>query len=167
MGKRGPRPTPTETKKRKGNPGRRPLNEQEPTPPSGEPTCPIWIKGEAKAEWTRIVPELLKLGVLTLVDRAALAACCQAWAELVECTQVLHQQGRIVVEPIIDKSGAHIGDKHKAHPIVRMQRDAFARLRAYLAEFGLTPASRVNVKTEKPKTIDPFQRLMNRAGKDS
>lgn len=167
MGARGPAPTPTEIKRRKGNPGRRPLNDREPRPKEGTPTCPAWIKGEAKAEWKRIVPALREIGVLTLVDRAALAAYCQAWAELVDCTKVLQAEGRVAKEPIVDKEGEHIGDKIRAHPIVRMQRDAFSRLKTFLAEFGLTPASRSRIKVpEAPSEVDPLAELLRRAGKD-
>lgn len=129
---------------------------------------PAWLRGEARAEWKRIVPELRTLGLLTLVDRAALVAYCQAWAELVECTRVLQEEGRTVEEPIIDKAGEHVGDKIRAHPIVRMQRDAFARVKVFAAEFGLTPASRSRIEApEKPPEADPLAELYRRAGKDS
>lgn len=167
MGRRGPPPKPTKLKIVAGNPGRRPLNHREPKPKEGTPTMPAWMKGEARAEWQRIVPELRSMGLLTLVDRAALSAYCQAWAELVECTKVLQDEGRVVEEPVVGRDGAHLGERVKAHPIVRMQRDAFARLKAFLAEFGLTPASRSSIKLpEPPPDNDPLQELLARAGKD-
>jgi P27 family predicted phage terminase small subunit len=131
---------------------------------------PTWIQGEARREWKRIVPELLELGLLTLVDRVALAAYCQAWAELVECTKVLQAEGRLVREPIMSRGEEpqKIGEKIRKHPIVAMQRDAFARVKVFLAEFGLSPSSRSRVRTiSKPTEDDPLQELMRRAGKNS
>lgn len=168
MGARGPAPTPSKLKKLRGNPGRRKINDREPQPAEATPTIPTWLQGEARAEWKRIVPELRTLGLLTLIDRAALVAYCQAWAELVACTKILQDEGRIITEPIVDKEGDHIGDKIRAHPIVRMQRDAFARVKVFAAEFGFTPASRSRVKVpDKPDQVDPLAELLRRAGKDS
>lgn len=65
MGRRGPPPKPIEDKKLKGNPGRRPLNENEPdfeygAAPSAE------VKGNkiALAKWNEHAPELIQKGIL-------------------------------------------------------------------------------------------------------
>lgn len=50
----------------------------------GRPTCPGFLKGEAKREWDRQTKALLAAGVLTLVDRAVLAAWCATWQKYVE-----------------------------------------------------------------------------------
>ena len=47
-------------KQLEGNPGKRPLNEREPTPPKGTIRCPNWLEAEAKKEWERILDTLLK-----------------------------------------------------------------------------------------------------------
>ncbi len=106
---------------------------------------PAWLSREAKAEWRRVVRELDRIGLLTVVDRAALAAYCQAWAELVEATQVLGREGRIVEAEVFNKAGELTGHVKKLHPAVKMQRDAFARVKAFLGEFGLSPARRVGL----------------------
>jgi phage terminase small subunit len=71
--------TPTALKLLAGNPGHRPLNQNEPKPELVAPTCPSHLSREAKREWRRIVPELEKLGLLTRIDRAALAAYATAY----------------------------------------------------------------------------------------
>src|ERR1041384_4289249 len=93
---RGRRPTPTRLKMLTGNPGKRPLNGDEPRPDENIPECPPelgpvaraeWdrLHGErappgggrgARAEWDRLVGELAALRLLTNLDRAALAAYC-------------------------------------------------------------------------------------------
>lgn len=145
MGRRGPPPKPTKMKIAAGNPGRRPLNPHEPEPTPGPPRMPAWLSSRAKAEWKRIVPELDRLGLLTVVDMAALAAYCQAVAELEQATRTLDKEGRVCTWPIVDKEGKKVGDRLKAHPAVAMQRDASQRIKQYLGEFGMSPSSRTRV----------------------
>ena len=70
----GRKPKPTALKLVTGNPGKRPLNDHEPQPEAAIPEVPAHLSGEAKAEWDRIVIRLHPLGLLTDLDRAALAA---------------------------------------------------------------------------------------------
>jgi phage terminase small subunit len=44
----------------------------------GSPTCPRHLSREAKVEWRRITRELKHLGLLTKIDRAALAIYVRA-----------------------------------------------------------------------------------------
>lgn len=138
-------PKPTVLKIAAGNPGKRPLNPHEPKPTTGVPTMPSWLSRRAKVEWKRIVPELTRLGLMTTVDLAALAAYCQAYAELEEATRTLDREGRVCVWPVTDKNGNKIGEKLKGHPAVQQQRDAARLVKQFISEFGLTPASRTRV----------------------
>jgi phage terminase small subunit len=61
-----------------GNPGKRPLNEDEPRPEAAIPGCPEELGPVARTEWNRLVGELSALRLLTHLDRAALAAYCGA-----------------------------------------------------------------------------------------
>ena len=74
---RGRKPKPTRLKLIEGNPGRRPIRGDEPQPPASQPTCPAHLSPTAKAEWKRLAQSLNAIGLLTQVDRAALAAYCQ------------------------------------------------------------------------------------------
>lgn len=131
----GPPPEPTQLKILKGNPGKRPLNTAEPQPRREPPTCPLWLLPEAKREWRRIVPELSRLGLLTVVDRAALAAYCQSWARYV------------------DAETAASASK------VRLYADL---MRAFLVQFGLTPASRAKLSAgPAPREADPMAALLD------
>src|SRR5690606_5520585 len=96
MGRRGPPPKPSHLKLVAGNPGRRPLPPDEPQPEVAAPKCPSHLKGEARREWKRIAPELVELGVLARVDRAALAAYCQTYARWVEAEEVIADDGLIM-----------------------------------------------------------------------
>ena len=80
----GPPPTPTNLKLLRGNPGKRKLNTNEPDPAPAIPPCPSHLDKVAKKEWRRISKELLALGIISKLDRAALGGYCDAygrWAE--------------------------------------------------------------------------------------
>lgn len=137
-------------------------------PKEGKVTCPSWLSEQGKTEWRRITPELKRLHLLTVVDRAALAAYCQAYAELEEATELLNKEGRIITVPImgnVDKEWVQVGEKKVAHPANRLQRDGFARVKQFLAEFGLTPASRARLEgpVDNSTEADPFEALKLRA----
>src|SRR5262245_35327648 len=97
--RRGPKKTPTLLMIARGNPGKRPLNQNEPKPdPSiGEP--PELLTGEALGEWHRLRPLLEGMGVLTSVDVPAFVAYCKSWARYVEAEKKVAQSGEVVKAP--------------------------------------------------------------------
>lgn len=134
----GRRPKPTALKIMQGNPGKRPLNNSEPTP-TGTPTCPRHLSKEAKAEWRRISEELSAMGLLTKVDRAALAAYCEAWARWCEAERQIQKFGLVVKSP----SGYPM-----QNPYVGIANTALDQMRKFLVEFGMTPSSRSRLSVE-------------------
>jgi P27 family predicted phage terminase small subunit len=72
-----------------GNAGRRLLNEAEPAPEAGIPDPPAELGKKALAEWRSVAEPLYHAGILTKLDRAALAAYCQSYARWVQAEQVL------------------------------------------------------------------------------
>jgi len=107
------------------------------------PERPGWLAPEAAAEWDRITPELARLGVVTLVDRAALATYCQAWARYVEAERIIAEEG-IVVE-------GHRGVAAK-NPATTVARQAAETMLALSREFGLTPLSRSRLNLPEAAT---------------
>ena len=144
MGARGPAPKPTVLRVIEGNPSKRPIDKNEPKPRPGVPTRPAWLLPEAKHEWARVVPELDRIGLLTIVDRAALATYCQAWARYVEA------------EAELTKYGGILGSKKTSYiqvsPYSTISRHNAQIVRAFCAEFGLTPSSRGRMSVGK---LDP------------
>jgi P27 family predicted phage terminase small subunit len=128
----GRRPKPTAIKKLEGNPGGRPLNQNEPQP-SGIPTCPRHLNKEARAEWRRISKELITIGLLTRIDRAALASYCMAYARWIEAEENVAKFGHVVKAP----SGYPI-----QNPYLSIANTCLDQIRKFGVEFGLTPASR-------------------------
>ena len=91
MAARGRKPTPTALKMLEGNPGKRPLNVNEPIPPKGDIKCPSWLLPEAKKEWKRLAPSLEAMGVLTMADLTAFEGYCQAYARWKEAEAFITQ----------------------------------------------------------------------------
>ena len=157
MAPRGRKPKPTGLKVLQGNPGHRALPKEEPKPRPMRPTRPHWLQPEAKREWTRVVAELEALELLTVVDRAALAAYCQAYARAVAAEKAL--------DKAIEKEGSMTyrtdSGQIKPRPEIAIALREWQMVRAFAAEFGLTPSSRVRMAvprgSEKP---DPFEEWM-------
>jgi P27 family predicted phage terminase small subunit len=82
-----------------GNPGKRPLNEDEPRPDANIPDCPPELGPVARAEWDRLVGELAALRLLTNLDRAALAAYCGAYALWADATVQIEKYGAMIKSP--------------------------------------------------------------------
>lgn len=134
------RPRPTALRELEGNPGHRPLNKNEPKP-GGVPICPSELSDGAKTEWRRISKELLSLGLLTKVDRAALSAYCELWARWRDAEAKIKEFGTVIKT----KNGNLIQS-----PYVGIANRALALMKGYLIEFGFTPASRANLVSDTP-----------------
>ncbi len=75
--------TPTALKVVKGNPGKRPLPENEPDP-RGEVKKPAFVKYRATRFWKQFAPELERLGVLKSTDVVMFGVWCCLVAEFDE-----------------------------------------------------------------------------------
>ena len=136
MGTRGPTPQPTNLKVLRGNPGKRPLNTAEPRPRPVAPKCPSWLDSDAKREWRRVAPELERLGLLTLVDMAALAGYCASYSLWKRCTEALDETGMT-----FETDKGFVGQR----PEVSIAARALADVRAFCVQFGLTPSARARM----------------------
>jgi len=94
----GNRATPTKLKVLTGNPGKRPINENEPEPERGVPKIPIWLYEfpVAVEEWKRESAILDSIGVMTIADGAALATRCYLASEIQGLAHDLKTEGRVV-----------------------------------------------------------------------
>lgn len=130
---------PTELKKLQGNPGKRPLPRNEPRPARDLPYCPAHLNDEAKREWKRIVHTLYDTGLLTKVDKAALAMYCQAWGRWVEAENQVAINGDVVKT----KQGNII-----QNPYLSISNRAWDQLSKMIQQFGLSPAARARLTVQ-------------------
>lgn len=138
---RGRKPKPTALKVLAGNPGKRRLP-TEPELSRAIPRCPKHLDGEARREWRRVAGELYEAGLLTRVDRAALAAYCQAWARWVEAEGKVRELGAVVKTTnggLMQNTWLGVANR------------ALDEMRRFMVEFGMTPSSRARVKVESPE----------------
>ena len=144
MTRRGPKPLPTHLKVLQGTQRPDRVNHQEPRPKVALPPCPAHLSGEVKRQWRRLAKELAPMGLLSHIDREALALLCQAWARWVEAEQALGQYGLMVRSP----------------------NKAMEQVRHLLAEFGMPPSSRTRAAaTSLPAEPDPMEELLRRHGR--
>ena len=146
----GRKPTPTALRRAQGNPGKRAYNYDEPIPPDGMPGCPRHLSADAKSEWKRIAESLYRMGVLTIVDRAALAAYCQAWGRWVEVERKLKET------PLLLKTSSGHVQQSPYLSIANRQLELMGR---FMAELGLTPASRSRVAALLPGGPEPVEKV--------
>lgn len=151
----GPKPTPTNLKLLQGNPGKRRLNFDEFRPITSIPKAPKHLKGEALKEWKRITAELARYGLVSEVDRNALAMICTLWARYVEAEVAIEKAAK--KDP--DSQGLFTKTPNGypvQSPWVAVSNKAMEQYRLYLTEFGLSPASRTKVTPSDPFTPDLF-----------
>ncbi len=115
-------------------------NGDQPRPRPTAPSCPDWLAPEGKAEWARVGPELERLGLLTVLDRAAFSCYCQSWADFRAITDIIHTEGMVIP--------GHRGVDRK-HPLLPALHQAADAIRAWSGELGLTPASRGRMSVGK------------------
>ena len=170
--KTGPAAKPTKLKKLEGNPGKRALNLNEPQPAAAIVPCPSFIKGPARKEWKRVAAELYQLGLLTHIDRAALAGYCIAWGQLEEVEKELARMKRSArglaqlkkknpgMKASISNGMVSITSNGNAviEPLLSVRKQAMEQMYRFLSEFGMTPASRTRIsgdpgsKSGRPKS---------------
>jgi len=150
----GRKPKPNAIKELHGNPGKRALNKREPKF-GGIAKCPPHLSKVAKQEWKRVSQELADSGLLTSVDRAALAGYCSSWARWVDAEDHLNLEGAVVK----GVTGTPV-----RNPYAMISDHALDQLRKFAVEFGMTPSSRSRIHVETPTVpADPFDDFMNSA----
>ncbi len=151
-------PKPTNLKVLHGNPGGRKLSKREPKPKAGIPKPPARVKANpvALAAWKAFAAELNAMQVLTLADRAALAALVSAYRASLEADEGVAAEG-LTCARTTDRGGASI----VAHPAVAIRSDAWKRYKSMLVEFGLTPSSRTRIATNPNPKASPLADFLN------
>src|SRR5262249_6742879 len=147
---RGRKPSPTQLKLLRGDPGKRPIRAAgEPMPGHVLPEPPARLSARAKAAWDQIAPILSGMGVLTEADAVALELLCAAYADYSEARDELSAFGSNYYETTTQTGGTRGG----LLPAVSVMQEADRRMRNWLVEFGQTPStrSRIQITVPRPK----------------
>jgi P27 family predicted phage terminase small subunit len=149
---RGAKPKATVLKLITGNPGRRPLNPLEAKPSVVIPDPPEMLSEAALKEWNRITPLLADVGLIAQLDRAIIAAYCQAWARWIECERMLETTGLIVKAP----SGYPMYS-----PYLAASNKALDQVRQLSEQIGLSGSARTRIKASEPAdAFDPAEAFL-------
>jgi len=156
-----PKPKPTKLKILEGNPGKRPLNENEPIPIPMDLKCPDWLLAEAKEEWKRLAPELERIGLLTIIDKAAFEGYCQSYAKWKKAEKFLKKHGMTIKIPQKNEYGNVVSFQLKKFPEVSIANECLKQIRSFATEFGLTPSSRGRIYLPTEIIDDEFEKLLD------
>ena len=127
-GKSGRKSKPTLLKLVTGNPGRRPLNQGEPEPASGELVAPDWLDSDAKEKWLEVLDHC---PWITPADGDMLALYCDAFSRYL-MAQKLAIQGPLAKTP----EGRAVKS-----PAWTVLNEAFKQMRSAGSEMGLSPSA--------------------------
>lgn len=158
MGLRGPKTKPTNLKILEGNPGKRPLNGNEPQPQIGA-VCPPWLSVKAKVHWDYLAPVLVSCGILTKADEVALASYCDALVNYIRASEEIAELSSLTIGADLQQDMFGASSKGaKVHPIISVQKNYAELVLKFGAKLGLSPSDRTgitvagNIKTQSKWT---------------
>jgi P27 family predicted phage terminase small subunit len=133
----GPRRVPTPIKKLRGTFREDRSNPKEPIPPPAPEsfdTPPKELHGDQVAidEWSRVVPMLRRIGLVSETERAALISLCQQWSRYLDAHNQIRTGGMVVDAdkgPIVS-------------PYIAVADKALTHCQKLWVELGLTPSGR-------------------------
>lgn len=153
--KRGRKNKPTRLKVLEGNPGKKRLPKNEPTPTdTSKPTPPSHLDKYGLDEWNRVCDGLHAMGVLFKIDMAILAAYCVSYSRWKHAEEELNKTRKK------SEKNALIVTTAKGniipHPLVGVSNTAARDVLRYAAQLGITPSARASLgvtpkKGEKSK----------------
>jgi P27 family predicted phage terminase small subunit len=122
---------------------------------AGRPATPKTLSAEARAEWKRLVRELLARGTLTKPDATILELHCETYARWLACKAEI--DGKFFVDIPVTDSNGQIVYKRGPNPACAMLEKCEAILRQTLVQLGATPNSRAikQMTTEGRKRNEP------------
>ena len=133
--------TPTALRILRGNPSKRPLPKNEPTPPAGPLRPPPEITGALADLWDELAAPLVAMGCLTVADTAG-------FAKLVHLEYAMRELSKTMAT-----------DTTAAREFVRL---ATLALRFY-DRHGMTPSARASLVVNKPNN-DPLRDFLAAGG---
>jgi P27 family predicted phage terminase small subunit len=161
MGLRGPAPKPTALKLLQGNAGHRALNAAEPKPTEQAPPCPIYISAdpEAKKEWKRLVPILLRMRVLTEADATVLGSLCLTHSHLLRNLAAMRRfnakdEKNGIAGMILQTKTGYLA----ANQIYLNVTAAIDQELKLCRELGLTPSARSRIQTSETEKQQPVNK---------
>ena len=137
----GPKPKPTELKKRQGTYRSDKATPNQPVIPDAKRTHkpPDYFNKDAVAEWKRMLPVLTSVGVLKESDLTTFTAYCHNYGLWMDANRVIAEEGTTQVS---------INGEVKHRPEFAQSQKALQAFTRCAIELGLTPSSRTRINAE-------------------
>jgi P27 family predicted phage terminase small subunit len=100
---------------------------------SKAPPAPSWLPAHGKAEWRRVVPQLVADRKIAAHELQTVEAYCLAVANMRQAEAIVAKEGPTYVSP---------HGEVKRHPATMLVKEAIEAARRLAVELGLTPAAR-------------------------
>lgn len=130
---------PTNLKILEGNPGKRPLSENEVKPKEILPKCPVWLNKEAKKKFKQLSKILYNLGLLTELDIDMLVMYCQDFSTYKECQINIKENGLFVKDR---------DNNLRKNPYISILNQVSSRMVTHMSKFGMSPSDRVGLEID-------------------
>jgi P27 family predicted phage terminase small subunit len=136
------------------------INTDEPVPAATVVEPPSWLPVDAVQVWDRYAGDLVRQGVLTAWDVELFACWCDSAARRRRAVEALRAEGEIVEMPVFGKNGELSGYRRGKNPWAFVLTEADVQVARYGARFGLSPADRAALSSEKAPRRDPTEDLL-------
>jgi P27 family predicted phage terminase small subunit len=135
---RGPKPTPIELRKQDGSyrPDRHGTPNNLGNVPDDFMEPPDSLDETAKQMWRQAVPTLQRVGLLSVVDTAALEMLCTQYARAKQAARIIAEQGHL--------ARGSTGQLTE-HPAIRTEREAAMAFLRFAEQYALTPVARTRL----------------------
>jgi P27 family predicted phage terminase small subunit len=166
----GRKPTPSAIKVLAGNPGHRPINENEPKPRIERAACPSHISGPARKLWRLITDELVSLGVLTILDYTVLEIYCSAYQIWRAAKAKVDTEGSELAPPVQGQEretlfGTIPASYAPSQKVINQSLNIMAMKEKTMiklaSELGLTPSARTRLQSSAEQPDDPLDSFLN------
>lgn len=151
MSRFGPPPQPTALKILRGVPGKRPLPKHEPKPAPTGAEAPAGLPVAARALWDEHAPELVRIHLLTILDRRALATACRLQA-VGEAFLADAERG-LEAAPRRRRTPAARPRSRRPSPALWAAVKCLEKAQQLWYRFGITPSERTRLVAPAPKEI--------------
>ncbi len=158
MAIRGRKPKSKAQRELEGNPGRKPINENEPKVEPAEVEPPDTLGPDAKEEWDRILPLLFAARIMTKLDRALLTAYCEAWGGYLKACREVARVGDVIPSHVTCpackakdpectrcKGRGWVAGNLYQSPHTNVRAMYYKQMTACAAELGMSPISRTRI----------------------
>lgn len=122
---------------------------------------PAILKGEALAEWKRVVPMLRASGATSALDRGVLSGYCQAWARWLDAETQIAASSVLLAR----KRGKDQAAEPVISPWFEISNRAMEQVARLGDQLGLTPIGRSRIKAKDPGTPPVEDWIARRQGK--